>query len=138
VAETPTTGEEIVGTGTIHCAGVEPTPYFTAIYGHISINGAEAAIGDQVEALTPRGEVAGCFTVTTPGQYGFLSVFGADGAENGLPGFLDSEPMQLRVNGTPVALGEPLVWRNDKSTHRLDMDIIGANQIDVYLPFTSR
>jgi len=138
VAEMPAEKEAGEGTDSIHCAGVEPTPYFTAIYGRLAINGVDAAIGDRVEVLTPRGEVAGCFTVTTPGQYGFLSIFGAEGVENGLPGFLDSEPIALRVNGAPVELTEPLIWQDDKSTHRLDIEITAANWMDLYLPFTSR
>jgi hypothetical protein len=134
----PAATEEMAGTGSVHCAGVEPTPYFTAIYGRISINGVEAAVGDRVEVLTPRGEVAGCFTVTTEGQYGFLSVFGADNAAGGLPGFVNDEPMMLQVNGTVVRLDEPLLWRDDKSTHRLDLDIVTADSIEIYLPFTTR
>ncbi|MBX2998770.1 MAG: hypothetical protein KF893_09700 [Caldilineaceae bacterium] len=138
LADTPAAAEEMTGTGSVHCGGVEPTPYFTTIYGRIAINGADAAVGDRVEILTPRGEVAGCFTVTKLGQYGFLSVFGADSAAGGLPGFLDAEAMTLRFNGTAVELSEPLIWRDDKSTRRVDLDIIAAEPAKLYLPITTR
>ncbi len=94
--------------------------------------------GTRIEAITPRGEVAGCFTVTTPGEYGFLTLFGADEIENGLPGFLSDEPVTLRVNGVIVPLVDPFLWQNDKLTHALDLVVDGAGTIDLYLPYTNR
>lgn len=141
---------EIEGTGTIHCAGVEPTPRFTAIYGNLTVDGAEAAAGSRVEVYTPRGEVAGCFTVTTPGQYGFLTVFGADAvgdAGEALPGFRDGEPIEVRVDGVTVEIDEPLTWQDDKSTHRLNLETttpaepeqpVQPDQPALYLPLVGR
>ncbi|MCL4826494.1 MAG: hypothetical protein KJZ95_03950 [Caldilinea sp.] len=133
--------EAIEGTGTIHCANVEPTPRFTALYGKLTVDGADVAVGSQVEVYTPRGEVAGCFLVTTPGQYGFLAVFGADtasDASDALPGFQDGEPIEVRIDGVTVALAEALTWQDDKSTHQLDLEMTRPDQTPLYLPVISR
>ena len=119
----------------VHCAGVEPTPRFTLLYGYLSLAGVDVTVGDQVEAVTPRWEVAGCFTVTTAGQYGFMPLFGSDGS---LPGFQPDEPIILRVNGRAIVLPETLFWQDDKSTHRLDLGVDESRPNSVYLPSISR
>lgn len=139
--DAPLDAETIEGTGTIHCANVEPTPRFTALYGKLTVDGADVAVGSQVEVYTPRGEVAGCFLVTTPGQYGFLAVFGADtasDASDALPGFQDGEPIEVRIDGVTVALAEALTWQDDKSTHQLDLEMTRPDQTPLYLPVISR
>lgn len=121
----------------VHCGGVEPTPYFTALYGSVRINDREAPAGTVVQAITPRGEVAGCFTVTNGGEYGFLTIFGADGTADGVPGFLTGEAIELRVNGSVVEMEAPLLWGNDKDIHLHDLDAT-VEQFEIYLPFTNR
>ena len=79
------------------CADVAPTPVFTWLYGDLLINGQPAALGSRVDVLTPQGELAGCFTVDSAGLYGFLPVYGADGGNPPLPGFVVGEPMTLRA-----------------------------------------
>lgn len=150
IDDAPLSADEVEGTGTVHCAGVEPTPHYTAIYGKLTVDGADVAAGSRVEAYTPRGDVAGCFTVTTPGQYGFLTIFGAepvDTAGDALPGFLDGETIEMRVDGVPVALDEPLTWQDDKSTHRLNLETTTPEEPEqpdqpgqpaLYLPLVGR
>ncbi|PDV97123.1 CARDB domain-containing protein [Candidatus Chloroploca asiatica] len=123
---------------TVHCGGVEPTPYFTAIYGKLTIDGAAAMVGSRVEAYTPRGDMAGCFTVTKAGQYGFLTIFGADSTADGLPGFLDGEPIHLRVDGVTIELNEPLIWQNDQFTRRLNLEMTTPDRTLLYLPLIRR
>ena len=43
------------------CGGVQPTPFFTVLFGDLTENGSPVPPSVQVEAITPRGEVAGCF-----------------------------------------------------------------------------
>lgn len=141
------------------CGDVSPTPAFTWIYGGLLVNGQPAAVGSRVDVLTPRGELAGCFTVDSVGLYGFLPVYGADNGNPPLPGFADGEPMTLRVNGQVVELAEPLLWRDDKQERQADLSatielqrfflpLIGASaqaegagadtQTPVYLPILGR
>ena len=63
-------------------------------------------MGTRVEVVTPRGDVAGCFTVEDIGQYGFLTVYGEDAsASPTIPGFRADEPIAVRVKG---GAGDPL------------------------------
>ncbi|RME58771.1 MAG: hypothetical protein D6790_11485 [Caldilineae bacterium] len=115
------------------CPDVSPTPLFTWLYGDFQLNGQPAPEGTRVDVLTPRGELAGCFLVDTPGQYGFLPVYGADAGAPPLPGFTDGEPMRLRVNGREIEQADALRWRNDKESHRVDLDVNLPERF--YLPF---
>lgn len=51
-----------------------------AIYGTATINGIPLTEGDEVAVLDPQGVVCGQYTVTTPGQYGFMHVYKDDPA----------------------------------------------------------
>jgi hypothetical protein len=119
------------------CNDVSPTPAFTWLYGELLVNGQPAALGSRVDVLTPRGELAGCFTVDADGLYGFLPVYGTDGGNPPLPGFANGEPMALRVNGQAVTLAEPLVWRNDKQERRVDLAVEVTEQ-RFFLPLIGR
>lgn len=46
--------------------------------GHLTIRGATADIGDEVAIYDPQGVLCGHFRVDTPGDYGFLYVYGDD------------------------------------------------------------
>lgn len=149
-AEQQVASAELEGTGSVHCGGVEPTPTYTAIFGNLTVGGEAIPAGSRVEAYTPRGEIAGCFTVTTPGQYGFLTLFGADGTGDPLPGFLDGEAVELRVDGRTVDLAEPVIWHDDKLSHRLNLALpapeqpaepeqpVPPDQASIYLPVIGR
>jgi hypothetical protein len=101
---------------------VTPTPNLTLLFGALTVNDRPAAVGALVEALTPRGEVAGCFVVETPGQYGFMAVFGEDPtARPPIPGFRADEPVRLRVNGLAVAAAEAIRWQDDLTPHQADL-----------------
>ena len=50
--------------------------------------------------LTPGGDVAGCFQVTSAGQYGLMFAYGLDDtAEPVIPGFVEGEEIRFRING---------------------------------------
>lgn len=119
------------------CGDVSPTPAFTWIYGGLLVNGQPAPVGSRVDVLTPRGELAGCFTVDITGLYGFLPVYGADNGNPPLPGFADGEPMTLRVNGQVVELSEPLLWRNDKQERQIDLSAT-VEERRFFLPLIGR
>ena len=91
-----------------------PTPDLTLVFGGLTLNGQPAPAGTRVEALTPRGDVAGCFVVDTPGQYGFMPLYGEDPtAAPPIPGFRQGEAIRLRVNGMAVTATE-LTWEGDR------------------------
>jgi hypothetical protein len=115
-----------------HQCDVSPTPYLTLVYGHITVNGQPAPLGTRVDVVTPRGEVAGCFVVERAGQYGFVHVYGADDtAEPPIPGFLEGEALDFRVNGIPANASIGLAWQDDKAPHEVDLE---AMIHSVYLP----
>jgi hypothetical protein len=114
------------------CANVAPTPYLTLVYGYVTVNGQPAPVSARVDVLTPRGEVAGCFVVEAAGQYGFVHVYGADDtAEPPIPGFLEGEALDFRVNGIPANASIGLAWQDDKAPHEVDLE---AMIHSVYLP----
>ncbi|MEZ4730155.1 MAG: CARDB domain-containing protein [Caldilineaceae bacterium] len=119
--------------GNSSCPAVLVTPYYTVLYGQLTQDGTALPVGANVEAITPRGEVAGCGQVQVAGQYGFLTLFGTEqGATSG--GFLAGETVTLRIHEELITLPEPFVWRDDKSTHEVDVEIRGSQK--VYLPLT--
>jgi len=115
---------------------VQPTPYFTVLYGSLNLNGAPAPVGTRVEVITPRGEVAGCFIVGETGQYGFVPVYGEDQGDPPIPGFREGDPLTLRVNGWLVESAAAPPWTDDKSPHRVDLAVTVPYQL--YLPLMLR
>ncbi len=104
------------------CA-VQNTPYMTLVYGQVRVNGAPAPPGTVVEAITPRGEVAGCFEVHTAGYFGVMQVYGAD-EEGGIPGFQAGEPITWRVNGQEAKVTPAITWQDDKAVHEVVLEVI--------------
>ncbi len=115
----------------ILCARRAPTPYFKLVYGNLTVNGAPAPVGARVEAITPRGDVAGCFVVERPGQFGLMHLYGEDAdASPVIPGFRAGEPVAFRVNG--ILVGPTAVtWQDDKKPDTTALDVQGTT---IYLP----
>jgi len=117
------------------CADIAPTPYLTLVYGQVTINGQPAPVGTRVEVLSPRGELAGCFVVQRPGQYGLMHVYGEDAtAEPSIAGFRADEPLRFRVNGLEIVPPEGVVWQDDKVPHRVDLAVELERRYRLYLP----
>ena len=117
------------------CANLLPTPYFTLLYGELLLNGQPASVGTRVEVLTPRGELAGCFTLAEPGKIGMMPVYGEDAtAEPSLGGFRVGEPLAFRVNGIPVATAAR-TWQDDWTPHAVTLD---TQHSHIYLPLIIR
>ena len=136
--EAPPDGGTLPDAPAGQCAGVSQTPWFTVFYGDLLLDEAPAAADTRVEVVTPRGDVAGCFTVDNTGQYGFLTVYGEDAsASPAIPGFRDGEPITVRVNGTPVTLPDIPAWSDDKTPHRLDLSAKDGG-VKSYLPVIMR
>jgi hypothetical protein len=118
------------------CPAIGRTPYLSLAYGPVMVGGQPAAIGAIVEAITPRGEVAGCTTVMAAGYFGVMALYGEDAtASPAIPGFHRGEPVAFRVNGRPVIASPALAWQDDLEAHFVKLR--GEKQ-GVYLPWVGR
>lgn len=113
--------EEETATASTACDAPE-TPFYTDVYGSITIDDAAAPEGTVVQALSPRGETVGCFTVGSAGIYGFMRLFGEDVTANPpIPGMRAGELVEFRVNGAPAVSTPAIYWQADSQTHRVDL-----------------
>ena len=101
------------------CTGVTPTSAFTTLAGDAILADQPAPVGTIVEAFTPGGVKVGCFKVHTAGSYGYMKVYGAEGATGGMqPG----EPIFFKVNGISAPPDpSPVIWQNDQMTHFINL-----------------
>ena len=102
------------------CPDVPNTPNFTLANGEVQLGGAAAPAGTIVAALSPRGDVVGCFEVGAAGHYGAMYIYGEDtSASPAIPGMRDGETVSFRVTGLPATAAPALVWHNDWATHAI-------------------
>ena len=114
---------------TAACLPVQNTPSFTIAYGEAWLNAAIAPSGSIVEAITPRGEVAGCFQVSSAGYYGTMYVYGEDTSVTpAIPGFKNNEIIVFRINHTQAVAMPALVWSNDRAMHKVDLSNLKITQ----------
>jgi hypothetical protein len=121
----------------VACAGVVPTSEFTVLAGDVSLAGQPAPANSMIEAFTPAGVKVGCYKVTTPGRYGYMRVYGAEGTVGGMqPG----EPVRLKVNGIAVTTTpDSFFWHNDMLAWDLDLAAPDAIPVETFLdPITDR
>jgi hypothetical protein len=105
-------------TQSVRAEGVQPTPYRTILWGHVSLNGIDPApVGTHVEFRTSGNVVAGEATVETDGELMLTQIFGADGL--GTPGFIYGEPISVWVNGQKFAMWPNVDWFDDKDEHEV-------------------
>ena len=124
------------------CGPVATTAYFTYYVGDALLNGQPVAVGTIVEAFSPRGNRVGCFQVTTAGWYGYMQVYGEDTSVSpAIPGMRANEAVTFKISNTQARSSScPVRWRDDKSTHQVDLTAPGAcpAQKQVYLPLVMR
>jgi hypothetical protein len=110
-------------TSSVSAGCVAPvTPSFSEVYGSLTINGAPAPVGTVVQAISPRGDTVGCFTVATAGQYGLMRIYGEDATANPpIPGMRAGELVAFRVNGASAVATPLFYWHDDKAPHRVDL-----------------
>jgi len=102
---------------------VNETPYFSETYGSVLIEDLGAPVGSIVQALNPRGDTVGCFTVTTEGSYGFMRIYGEDTSETPLiPGMRAGEMVEYRVNGAPAIASPLFYWSDDHAAHNINLN----------------
>jgi hypothetical protein len=116
------------------CSGVQPTPYFTILYGDFTVNDSPAPPGARVEAITPRGDVAGCFVVDQAGSYGFMHIYGEVTGSSPVAGFREGETIELRIKGRSAVLSTSMAWNNDRDIHRVDAGAENVLEDRIFLP----
>ncbi len=113
------------------CPSVQNTPFFTLAYGAVTLDGASASVGTIVEARSPRGDVVGCFEVTTTGNYGMMYIYGEDNTVTpSIPGMRAGETVAFYVNGSPATASPTLTWSNDKTWHEVNLTAVGTPNAD--------
>jgi|GEM_PF-4393772 len=104
------------------CPVIPITPSFLEAYNSVTLNGQPAPVGTVVEARSPRGITAGCFVVTTAGQYGMMPIYGEDTTITpNIPGMRDSETVLFFVNGITATANPALTWKGDLSQKQVDL-----------------
>jgi hypothetical protein len=108
------------------CPPVQNTPLFTIVYGTVSLNGTAAPAGAVVTAVSPRGDVVGCYVVATAGNY-VMYVFGEDTSVTPpVPGMRSGEVISFRVNGAVATANPALTWVNDRDLHQVSLSATSA------------
>ena len=101
--------ETVAATGS--CV-VRPTTARMDVYGGVTIENVPAPVGTLVQAINPRGDTVGCFTVTDTGIYGDMPVYAEDAtATPPIPGMRDGELVTFRVNGAQARVIPAIYWR---------------------------
>jgi|GEM_PF-5727469 len=109
------------------CPPVQNTPLFTIVYGTVTLNGAAAPVGTVVEARSPRGDVVGCFVVSTAGNYGSMYVYGEDTSVSPpVPGMRNGEMISFLVSGASATASPQLAWSNDHDLHQVNLSATAA------------
>ncbi len=120
------------------CPPVQNTQFFTIAYGTVTINDQDAPAGAIAEARTPRGEMAGCFAVSTLGHYGAMYVYGEDTSVTPpVPGMREGEVVAFYVNGVAATSVPTLTWTNDWALHLITVHADAAMHRQ-YLPLVVR
>ncbi len=113
---------------------VQETPYFSETYGSVLINDVVAPPGSVVQAVSPRGDTVGCFTVSNEGLYGFMRIYGEDtSAEPDIPGMRAGEIVSFRVNGAPAIASPTFYWNDDHVAHNIDLNAGNLNGQSILL-----
>jgi hypothetical protein len=101
----------------------QETPFFSEAYGDVTVLGTPAPLGAIVQAINPRGETVGCFTVTREGKYGFMRIYGEDATANPpIAGMRDGELVSFKVNGAAAVVTPTFTWHDDRAQRRADLN----------------
>jgi len=110
------------------CPPIQNTPFFTIAYGTVSLNGVSAPVGSLVKAFSPRGDMVGCFAVTSSGNYGTMYIYGEDNSVNPpIPGMRANEEVAFSIEGVPAEAAPILLWSNDKDLHQINLSSMGVS-----------
>ncbi len=120
------------------CANVQNTPYRTLAYGNVQVAGQPAPVGTVIQAVTPRGVIAGCGVVMTPGHFGVMHLYGED-ADASTPGFRTGDMVTWQVSGQDASGTPVFTWADDKDPHQLRLEVTSSARtiMPTYLPLVA-
>ena len=121
------------------CPSVPNTPFFTIVYGTVTLDGAAAPVGAVVEARSPRDDVVGCFVVSEAGNYGAMYVYGEDTSVSPpVPGMRSGEVVAFYVNSAEATASPELAWSNDRDLHQVDLSATSTTLTPTHTPTATR
>ncbi|MCX8023406.1 MAG: hypothetical protein N2745_11620, partial [Syntrophorhabdaceae bacterium] len=95
-------------------------------YGTFTINGMAANIGDEVAAICKGNIVCGQYTVTTPGQYGFMHVYKTEGMATGdaitFKAYRASTGIEMLATATVISGSNPPAWMGDRQVANVNLN----------------
>ncbi|MCX6826151.1 MAG: T9SS type A sorting domain-containing protein [candidate division Zixibacteria bacterium] len=110
--------------------GVTPTNIWVDFYGSATTyNGKPIPVGSIIEAYAPGGIFCGMDTVSFPGRYGFMPVYGDDQYSSGIyEGAGVGEAIVFAINGRPADYHGPdnPIWDGFGSRHELNLSALAA------------
>jgi len=113
------------------CPPVQNTPFFTIAYGTVKLDELDAPVGTTIEARNPRGDVTGCFEVTTGGNYGMMYIYGEDTTVTPpIPGMRAGETVTFFMDGSSATATPTLTWADDRSWHQVELVAISIANAD--------
>lgn len=109
------------------CPPVQNTPFFSIVYGSVTLNGSSAPVGSLVQAYSPRNDLVGCFSITSSGNYGAMYIYGEDTTViPAIPGMRQNEAVYFTIDGIPASPTPILLWTSDKDLHAVNLASMGV------------
>lgn len=104
-----------------------PTNEWVSIFSNsgLIVNGEPAKTGYVVQAFDPQGVLAGEFIVTTPGNYGLMSVYKDDPFTEADEGALEGDSLTFTINGfsaTPTGPDEA-IWSTNGDVKEIGLTV---------------
>lgn len=100
---------------------VTPTRDFMLVYGDVNRDGMATIAGSQVQVFSQSGVLCGESTVTHPGYYGVMVVYGDDESTARIEGAKPEERLTFYVNGEIADIAPGVGWAGGGSLQRLDL-----------------
>lgn len=116
-----------------HFRVARPTAESMDFFGSVLIDGLPAGPGDEVAVICPGDVICGQFTVSSPGQYGFMHVYRDDTSTNEIEGAKPGDPLTFRIwdvraqmepDALPTVITgtDPPGWSYDGALSRVNLD----------------
>ncbi len=99
----------------LHLEASPAAPEWMNLYGlHVWIDGQPAPIGSIVEAFGPNTALLARTVVSTPGQYGLLTIYRDDPGTADVEGLRPGDTISFKINGRPASvIGNQTIVRTE-------------------------
>lgn len=95
---------------------LEPTDKMIHVYGSVSVDGENVAVGTVITAVDPDGTLCGIFEVKEPGYFGLMNIYGDEASTPAVDeGALPGDTIRFFIGGREASVThkEPVVWTED-------------------------